>query len=141
LVDSTDQYPRAGTFSGFSRRFAPTAARLRDAVNYHYNHPAEFWKLWLDESLSYSCAYFETPQASLAEAQKSKLDHICRKLRLQPGQRLLDLGCGWGALIMHAAANYGVEAVGLTLSPATGRLRSQAHSRSGVGKQVPRRSR
>jgi cyclopropane-fatty-acyl-phospholipid synthase len=111
------KYPRAGTFSGFSRRFAPTAARLRDAVNYHYNHPAEFWKLWLDESLSYSCAYFESPEASLAEAQKSKLDHICRKLRLQPGQRLLDLGCGWGALIMHAAANYGVEAVGLTLSP------------------------
>ncbi len=111
------KYPRAGIFSGFSRRFAPTAARLRDAVNYHYNHPAEFWKLWLDESLSYSCAYFESPEASLAEAQKSKLDHICRKLRLQPGQRLLDLGCGWGALIMHAAANYGVEAVGLTLSP------------------------
>ena len=111
------KHSRAGTFSGFSRSFAPTAARLRDAVNYHYNHPAEFWKLWLDESLSYSCAYFESPQASLAEAQKSKLDHICRKLRLQPGQRLLDLGCGWGALIMHAAANYGVEAVGLTLSP------------------------
>jgi cyclopropane-fatty-acyl-phospholipid synthase len=78
-------------------------------VNYHYDHPVEFWKLWLDESLCYSCAYFESPQASLSEAQNAKLDYICRKLRLRPGQRLLDMGSGWGALVMHAAANYGVE--------------------------------
>ena len=110
-------YPRSGKFSGFNRRFTSTAARVRAAVNYHYDHPVEFWKLWLDETLSYSCAYFETPQVSLAEAQRSKLDYICRKLRLRPGQRLLDMGCGWGALVMHAAANYGVEALGLTLSP------------------------
>ncbi len=111
------KYPHTGAFSGFSPHFVPTAARLRDAVNYHYNHPVDFWKLWLDESLSFSCAYFESPQASLAAAQKSKLDYICRKLRLKPGQRLLDLECGWGALILHAAANYGVETLGLTLSP------------------------
>ncbi|HEV8720416.1 MAG TPA: cyclopropane-fatty-acyl-phospholipid synthase family protein [Candidatus Binatia bacterium] len=111
------KYRRGGTFSGFARRFTPTAARIRAAVNYHYDHPVDFWKLWLDESLSYSCAYFESPEVSLAEAQKSKLDYICRKLRLKPGQRLLDMGCGWGALVMHAAANYGVEALGLTLSP------------------------
>ena len=110
------KYPRSGTFSGFARRFTPTAARIRAAVNYHYDHPVDFWKLWLDESLSYSCAYFESPEASLPEAQKSKLDYVCRKLRLRPGQRLLDMGCGWGALVMHAAANYGVEALGLTLS-------------------------
>jgi cyclopropane-fatty-acyl-phospholipid synthase len=111
------KYPRSGTFSGFARRFTPTAERIRAAVNYHYDHPVDFWNLWLDESLCYSCAYFEAPQASLAEAQKSKLDYICRKLRLKPGQRLLDMGCGWGTLIMHAAENYGVEALGLTLSP------------------------
>lgn len=111
------KYSRSGIFSGFGRVGVRTGERIRDAVNYHYDHPVEFWKLWLDKSLSYSCAYFQSAQASLAEAQKSKLDYICRKLRLKPGQRLLDLGCGWGALVMHAAANYGVEALGLTLSP------------------------
>jgi cyclopropane-fatty-acyl-phospholipid synthase len=110
------KYSRSGIFSGFVRVGARPGERIRDAVNYHYDHPVEFWKLWLDESLSYSCAYFQSVQATLAEAQKSKLDYICRKLRLKPGQRLLDLGCGWGALVMHAAANYGVEALGLTLS-------------------------
>ena len=111
------KHSRSGIFSGFPRRFTPNTTRIRDAVNYHYNHPVDFWKLWLDESLCYSCAYFEAPEVSLADAQKSKLDYICRKLRLRPGQRLLDMGCGWGALVMHAAANYGVEALGLTLSP------------------------
>ena len=111
------RHPRRGVFSGFAPRFVNTAARVRAAVNYHYDHPVDFWRLWLDESLSYSCAYFESPEASLAEAQESKLDYICRKLRLRSGQRLLDIGCGWDALLMHAAANYGVEAIGLTLSP------------------------
>jgi cyclopropane-fatty-acyl-phospholipid synthase len=110
-------YPRSGKFSGFTRHFGSAPARLRGAVNYHYDHPVDFWKLWLDESLCYSCAYFDSPQTTLAAAQKNKLDYICRKLRLKPGQRLLDMGCGWGALVMHAAANYGVEALGLTLSP------------------------
>ena len=110
-------YPRDGIFSGFRRHFTTTSARIRAAVNYHYNHPVDFWRLWLDDSLSYSCAYFASPQTSLAEAQRNKLDYICRKLRLSPGQRLLDLGCGWGALVLHAAAHYGVEALGLTLSP------------------------
>ena len=111
------KYSREGIFSGFAGRLASPSARIRAAVNYHYNHPVDFWKLWLDESLCYSCAYFESPDISLAEAQRNKLDYICRKLRLKPGQRLLDMGCGWGALIIHAAANYGVEALGLTLSP------------------------
>lgn len=110
-------YRRGGVFGGFRGRFASAGARLRAAVNYHYDHPVDFWRLWLDESLCYSCAYFELPDLSLNEAQKRKVDYICRKLRLQPGQRLLDLGCGWGALIVHAAAHYGVDALGVTLSP------------------------
>ena len=109
-------YPRGGVFGGFSRRFASASERLRAAVNYHYDHSVDFWRLWLDESLCYSCAYFESPGLSLGEAQKLKVDYICRKLRLEPGQRLLDLGCGWGALILHAAAHYGVLALGITLS-------------------------
>lgn len=110
-------YPREGAYSGFNLRASlRSPKRLHAAVNYHYDRPVEFWRLWLDKSLSYSCAYFESLGTSLAKAQKAKLDLICRKLRLRPGQRLLDMGCGWGALVMHAAEHYGVNALGLTLS-------------------------
>ncbi len=90
--------------------------RLRDAIAYHYDVPAEFWEAWLDPTLAYSCAYFESEERSLAEAQEAKLDYVCRKLGLRPGERLLDMGCGWGGLIRHAARNYQVEATGVTLS-------------------------
>jgi len=88
----------------------------RQAISYHYDLPAEFYTLWLDSRLVYSCAYFNEAEENLDCAQVHKLDYICRKLRLRPGERLLDIGCGWGALIMHAASNYGVECVGITLS-------------------------
>jgi cyclopropane-fatty-acyl-phospholipid synthase len=91
-------------------------ARDRQAVTYHYNVPGDFYRLWLDRHLVYSCAYFDTPDEGLDEAQERKLDYICRKLRLKPGERLLDIGCGWGALILHAASRYGVRARGITLS-------------------------
>jgi cyclopropane-fatty-acyl-phospholipid synthase len=90
--------------------------RDRQAVTFHYDVSNEFYRLWLDRSLVYSCGYFQTPQDSLGAAQEQKLDYICRKLRLRPGERMLDLGCGWGALILHAARNYGVQATGITLS-------------------------
>lgn len=90
--------------------------RDRQAVRYHYDLPAEFYALWLDRRMVYSCAYFAKPEEDLDTAQVRKLDYICRKLRLRPGERLLDIGCGWGGLIMHAAAHYGVEAAGITLS-------------------------
>lgn len=110
------EYLASGVFAGFTSRAADLSGRIRDAVNYHYNHPVEFWNLRLDPSLSYSCAYFESPDVSLERAQRSKLDYVCRKLRLKPGQRFLDMGCGWGALAIHAAAKYGVDALGMTLS-------------------------
>lgn len=87
------------------------------AVRSHYDVGNDFYALWLDERMVYSCAYFESPDATLDEAQRAKLDYLCRKLRLRPGERLLDVGCGWGALVMHAAAHYGVHATGITLSP------------------------
>jgi len=90
--------------------------RDQQAVAYHYDLPAEFYALWLDRRMVYSCAYFATPEEDLDSAQQRKLDYICKKLRLRRGERLLDIGCGWGGLIMHAAAHYGVQAVGLTLS-------------------------
>jgi cyclopropane-fatty-acyl-phospholipid synthase len=88
----------------------------RKAIRYHYDLPTEFYALWLDQRMVYSCAYFGTAEGDLDTAQQRKLDYICRKLRLRRGDRLLDIGCGWGGLIMHAAAHYGVEAVGVTLS-------------------------
>jgi|SRR5579862_1102583 len=90
--------------------------RDRAAVTYHYDLSDEFYALWLDRNLVYSCAYFQRPDDDLDTAQERKLDYICRKLRLKPEERLLDLGCGWGALITHAARSYGVHARGITLS-------------------------
>ncbi len=91
-------------------------ARDRQAIQYHYDVPSEFYALWLDKNMVYSCAYFRTGEEDIDTAQEQKLDYICRKLRLQPGERLLDIGCGWGALVIHAAKHYGVQALGITLS-------------------------
>jgi len=93
-----------------------TARTDRAAISYHYDVGNAFYQLWLDERMVYSCAYFRTGDETLDEAQRAKLDHICRKLRLAPGERLLDVGCGWGGLVIHAAQHYGVSAVGITLS-------------------------
>ena len=90
--------------------------RDKQAIGYAYDTSNEFYSLWLDAELLYTCAYFEAPGDTLEAAQRRKLDYICRKLRLRPGERFLDIGCGWGALVMHAAKHYGVEAVGATLS-------------------------
>lgn len=80
-------------------------------VHHHYDLGNEFYKLWLDERMVYTCAYFDPPTASLAEAQLGKLDHVCRKLNLRPGQKVVEAGCGWGALALHMAENYGVDVV------------------------------
>ena len=88
----------------------------RAAISFHYDVSNDFYKLWLDEDMVYSCAYFEARDDSLEQAQRHKLDHACRKLRLKPGERFLDIGCGWGAMVCWAAKNYGVTAQGITLS-------------------------
>ena len=90
--------------------------RDRQAVTYHYDVSNDFYALWLDARMVYSCAYFQRPDDALDVAQERKLDYICRKLRLRPGQRLLDIGCGWGGLVIRAAQHYGVDATGITLS-------------------------
>lgn len=92
--------------------------RDRQAVNYHYEQykqSNDFFALWLDRQMLYTCAYFATPDDDLDAAQERKLDYICRKLRLRPGERLLDIGCGWGGLLIYAAQHYGVEVHGITL--------------------------
>ena len=88
----------------------------RANIQHHYDVSNAFYRLFLDERMVYSCAYFTSADATLDEAQLAKLDHICRKLRLAPGERFLDIGCGWGALILRAAEKYGVQATGITLS-------------------------
>jgi cyclopropane-fatty-acyl-phospholipid synthase len=88
----------------------------RANIQHHYDVSNAFYRLWLDARMVYSCAYFRSENDTLDDAQEQKLDHICRKLRLAPGERMLDIGCGWGGLIFWAAQHYGVEATGITLS-------------------------
>jgi len=90
--------------------------RDRQAVQYHYDVGNAFYALWLDRRMQYTSAYFPTGNEDLDTAQELKLEHICRKLRLKPGQSLLDIGCGWGGLALYAAAKYGVRVLGVTLS-------------------------
>lgn len=95
--------------------WAGRAATARN-IRFHYDRSNEFYRQFLDSRLVYSCAYFKEPGDSLDQAQLSKLDHICRKLRVQSGDRFLDIGCGWGALVIHAAQSFGATASGCTLS-------------------------
>lgn len=90
--------------------------RDREAIVYHYNLGNDFYALFLDPRMIYSCAYFRTPDDDLAAAQEYKLEQICRKLRLRPGERMLDIGCGWGGLLIYAAQRFGIQGLGITLS-------------------------
>jgi cyclopropane-fatty-acyl-phospholipid synthase len=85
-------------------------------VQFHYDVSDDFYALWLDPRRVYSCAYFRSPDMALAQAQEAKLEHICRKLMLRPGERFLDIGAGWGGLLLWAAEHHGVRATGITLS-------------------------
>lgn len=118
VSDQDGLKPVGGLASRVARRFGHRHSRQTDraAISFHYDVSNAFYGLWLDAERVYSCAYFETPEDSLEQAQRSKLEHICRKLRLQPGDRLLDIGCGWGALVCWAARHHGVRAHGITLS-------------------------
>ena len=110
----------ARSFFGIGQwlRFGTVNSRCRDraSIAYHYDQPVGFFEPWLGSSLAYSCAYFRAADDSLDEAQEQKLEHICRKLRLQPGERFLDIGCGWGSLPLYAACERQVHAEGITLS-------------------------
>src|SRR5258707_232857 len=104
----------------------------RDAIQYHYDVSNDFYSLWLDRNMVYSCAYFRSETDSLELAQEQKLDHILNKLLLQPGERFLDIGCGWGALILRAAKKFGARATGVTLSGKHYELASQRIREEGL---------
>jgi len=119
-VDLATRRGALGWWAGLLREGKSLArhTRERDArqIEQHYDVSDDFYALWLDPRRVYSCAYFSEPGMTLAQAQEAKLDHICRKLMLQPGERFLDIGAGWGALLLWAAERYGVQAHGVTLS-------------------------
>jgi cyclopropane-fatty-acyl-phospholipid synthase len=106
--------------------------RERAAIAAHYDHPAEFWKLWLDSHLQYTCAYYPTPDADLETGQLAKLEYVCRKLDVQPGDRVLDLGCGWGGFMTYAARRRGAVVTGVTLSRKQAEYTRQAIVEAGV---------
>ncbi len=106
--------------------------RDRAAVRHHYDVSNDFYALWLDRAMVYSCAYFEHEHDDLDTAQRQKLDYVCRKLRLREGERLLDIGCGWGGLILHAVRRYGVIATGITVSAAQADLARKRIRAAGV---------
>lgn len=126
-VRSATAIARSGDARAFGGRDGARHGRDddREAVQRHYDVSNAFYALWLDPRMVYSCAYFRDPAESLEAAQENKLDHICRKLRLAPGERFLDIGCGWGALAIHAALRYGVHATGITLSANQHRLATE----------------
>ncbi len=93
-----------------------TKSRARRNIRHHYDLGNDFYRLWLDESLAYSCAYFRDENDDLNTAQRQKYEHICRKLQLKADETLLDIGCGWGGMLIYAARNYGIRGVGCTLS-------------------------
>jgi cyclopropane-fatty-acyl-phospholipid synthase len=108
--------PGAGVWARLRSWLGHTRARDARQIRFHYDVGDEFYALWLDPRRVYSCAYFEHPDMGLAQAQEAKLDLICRKLMLRPGERFLDIGAGWGGLLLWAAEHYGVQAHGITLS-------------------------
>ena len=116
------------------RRHSPE--RDARAVRHHYDVSNDFFKLFLGESLNYSCALFSRGAKTLEEAQEAKLELVCTKLALEPGQRVLDVGCGWGSFAMHAAANHGVSVVGITLSEPQARLARERAAERGLTDRV-----
>ena len=112
-------------------RSTHTKDRDAEAVRHHYDLSNEFFALFLDESMTYSCALWEDGVETLEDAQRAKLELICAKLELQPDQRMLDIGCGWGSLGLHAAREYNVRVLGITLSPLRPSSRTSAPANRG----------
>ncbi|WP_085315676.1 SAM-dependent methyltransferase [Derxia lacustris] len=125
-----------GRLGRMLRQWRHTRDTDRRAIAYHYDVSNDFYRLWLDERMVYSCAYFERGDEDLATAQRKKLDHILTKLRVGTGDRLLDIGCGWGALVIHAARHYGARCHGITLSEEQYALATERVRAAGLADRV-----
>nr|WP_307732699.1 class I SAM-dependent methyltransferase [Massilia agri] len=127
---------RSRLVDALRRRVPHTRTLDAEAIRYHYDVSNAFYAAWLDPGMVYSCAYFEDGSEDLATAQQKKIDHILRKIDLRPGQRLLDIGCGWGALVLRAAQHFGARCVGITLSENQAALARERVERAGLQGQI-----
>jgi cyclopropane-fatty-acyl-phospholipid synthase len=107
---------RKSIFAFFSSIFVKAKQREKENIEYHYNVPSDFYRLFLGNTMGYTCGYYTGEKATMDDAQNEKMDIICRKLRLKPREKLLDIGCGWGNFAVYAAKHYGVDVTGITLS-------------------------
>ena len=137
---STD---RAGAVAGkrtalgrLPRPRSNTKTGSRRHIQHHYDLGNDFYRLWLDEEMVYTCAYYDTPNATLEQAQRAKLDHVCRKLMLRPGQHVIEAGCGWGSLALHMAREYGVKVRAFNISQEQVAYARERASREGMDGQV-----
>jgi cyclopropane-fatty-acyl-phospholipid synthase len=130
-------HPLAKLFWQWINRAVPNSATgSRANIHHHYNLGNDFFQLWLDEEMVYTCAYFPTPTLSLELAQRAKLDYVCRKLQLQPGETVIEAGCGWGALARHMAKHYGVKVRAFNLSHEQVRFARERAATEGLAGQV-----
>lgn len=120
----------------FRLKTMDTVGRARGNIAYHYDLSPEFYSLFLDESLTYSCGYFKNEDDSLDEAQRNKYDHIARKLMLSSSDTLVDIGCGWGGMLLRSASKYGIRGVGVTLSSNQSLYGSQRIAELGLGERI-----
>ncbi len=127
-----------GIFRSMKRAAAEASIKMQQKANirHHYDLGNDFFSLWLDETMSYSCGYFRKDTDTLHQAQIQKIDHTLRKLNLRPGEKLLDIGSGWGWLILRAAREYGVEAIGITLSEEQHKVTGERITAAGLDAQV-----
>ncbi len=125
-----------GKFARVVRSFRHTRKKDAEAIRYHYDVSNDFYSAWLDENMVYSCAYFENGVEDLTTAQLKKIDHILTKIQVRPGQNLLDIGCGWGALAIRAAEKFGARCVGVTLSQNQYELARERVARAGLSSRV-----
>jgi cyclopropane-fatty-acyl-phospholipid synthase len=125
-----------GKFARVARSFRHNKENDAQAIQYHYDVSNDFYGLWLDENMVYSCAYFEDGEEDLAAAQLKKIDHILTKIQVRPGDTLLDIGCGWGALVLRAASKYGAKCVGITLSENQAALAKERVEQAGLSDRV-----
>jgi cyclopropane-fatty-acyl-phospholipid synthase len=128
--------PLQGRFARIFSTSHHDRAKDAQAIEHHYDVSNAFYRLWLDEQMVYSCAYFPTQTETLDQAQTAKLDHVLTKIMLKPGERLLDIGCGWGALVIRAAQHYGARAVGVTLSQNQYALARERVAQAGLSDRV-----